>query len=639
MELEFELNYGQGFALKPPPKNWKATIMHLLYIAQQPNATLQGTDYEWDGINAKEMGLYWDGGLSGSTPGIGEGPGLRIYGCAGSTRIKFLEGYVDLGNIKTLRSCDSIKAPTKETGRVDWMADIAAVITPAFLRSLPVNSPGRIIPATDFKLTPYCISEIPNYTQASLVAVSIFLTIREAREIVKEIGQIIQELTGAAATATATAGLSIGLVVAAIAKCLIYVIYLSALIIALVNMIKTLITNIIQAKKRKACMLARVMFTRLCQRLNMTFSSSILNNPSSPWYNDTWMPRKTVMPANLNPLNMFKRPADEGVGFPNKPDVYGYFDGNYRDFIKEYCNKYNAEIAIIGNVMYFEEAHAYNNVSQMQIPATGPVGNAFNNPEPYGTNYSELPANLLVIYQVDDSERNTTHDYTGTSWSVTVSQNSVVNIRNVASGKAVAVRLNCALARRKEYLTKIENLMNQLINGLFGFVNVFVNVLNSMITVINWVIGIFGGNNTAVPAIPSLPTNVVNNRIGWMLLSNDSFMIPKTFIGIQSGLDWKIAPTSMTYLKAQALGQYFHGKNLGTRGNQQKIYPNKEFPFCCEDFVKILNRNVATSPLGLPAKFKELKWYFSDEMAREVEYRVFSNFTNNLQETIVIDGN
>lgn len=638
MTLEFEINYGNGFALKPPPRNWKGLVMHVIFTADQPNATLQGTDFEWTGINAQELGAYWDGGVTGASPGIYESPGLRIYGCEGSLRVKFLEGMIDLANDRTRRECDMIVAPTKESGRVDWLEDISSVITFSFLAQLPVGAPGRIVKATDTKLTPYVISEIPNYMQASLLAVSIFLTIREANDVTKEIQQCIQEIQGAAATATATLGLSIGLVIAAVAKVIIYVVYLTAIIIALVNMIKNLIENIIQLKKAKACMLARVLFQRGCEYFGLTFSSTILNDPNSPYYNDTWMPNKKVIPTNTNPLNVFRRPADESHNFPNNPEVYGHYDGNFRDFIKDYCDKYSAGITIIGNTLYFEEVHFFNNQSVFVIPNHGAPGNTFNYPAPFGTNASELPSNLLVLFSVDGTDLQTTHRYQGTSCSVTVQPNSVYNIKNLMHQTSKAYRLNCALAKRKEYLTNAELVLDVMINALFGFINIVITVINAVIAVINWIISIFGGPSTSIPPIPLLPTNVINNRIGWMEISNDSFNIPKTFIGIQSGTDWKISPTSQTVMSAENLVKNFHGKLLATRGNQQKKYPAKQFKFCCADFSALLNKNAATSPTGLPAKFKEFKWYFADETAKEVEYRVFEKFTNNLTEKIIIDG-
>lgn len=637
MDLEFEINYGQGFALKPPPRNWRGLVLKLTFTAQQPNAVLEGTDFEWVGQNAIDLNHYIAGGLTGATPGIYEGPGLRVWGKSGSTRVKFLDGFINLSDEKCLRECDIITAPTKETGRVDWLADISAAIPFSFLRQLPVGHAGRIVPATDYKLTPYALSEIPNYTQAAMLAVSIFLTIKEAHDVVKEIGQCIQEIQGAASTASATLGLAIGLVICAIAKVLIYIIYLAILIIALINMIINLIDNIIQFKKAKACMLARVAFQRGCEYFGLQFSSSILNDPTSPYYNDTWMPRKVVIPDHTNPLTIFKRPEDES-NFATHPSVYGHPDGLFRDFIVEYCNKYNGEIAIIGNTLYFEEAHSFMTMSQFQIPNEGPVGNTLNYPAPVGDNASELASNYLVIFSVDGSDLQTIHRYDGTSCEVTITPTHVNNIKNVSPGPSKAVRLNCALAKRKETLTKPEQILNDLINSMFGFSNTVVNIVNSVITTVNWVISIFGGPGANMPQIPLLPSNISNNRIGWMSISNDSFSIPKTFIGIKSGPDWLISPGSQQLMSADNLVKNFHGKNFSTRGNQQLKYKSKEFKFLMENFVAINNRNAATSPTHLPAKFKELAWHVVDEKAVEVEYRVFDKFTNNQTETIVIDG-
>jgi hypothetical protein len=69
------------------------------------------------------------------------------------------------------------------------------------------------------------------------------------------------------------------------------------------------------------------------------------------------------------------------------------------------------------------------------------------------------------------------------------------------------------------------------------------------------------------------------------------------------------------------------------------VYTDRQFKFCCDDFIMLQNRNVVLSPRGIPAKFRgELKWDIHNDIIRNAEWSEFTNFTNNLQETIIVDG-
>jgi len=269
VELQFELNFGTGFALVSPPRNWKGLQLRVLFIDQKSNATLDATPLEWVGENARRINKWIDDGLTGGY-GIFEGIGLKIYACKTVRELVF-DGYIDLVSRGLKRSCDEVIAPIKETGRIDWLNQRAGGFSFAYLASLPPNTPGRIIPNTDFKRTPYCITEVPNYTQSALIAIELFVVIKELLDAVCRIGQAISDLQGAAATATATLGAGIGLVISAIAMVILYVGYLAGIIIAIINMIKSLIENFVQLKKQKLCMTYRDHFIRACQFLGYTF--------------------------------------------------------------------------------------------------------------------------------------------------------------------------------------------------------------------------------------------------------------------------------------------------------------------------------------------------------------------------------
>lgn len=636
-DVRFEINYGFGFAPVAPPKNWQAMQIELIWTNGQPSAVLQSINFEWVGDNAQALKKYRDGGLTGATPGIYEAPGLKIYACT-ATPILIFSGGIDLANPATLWECDKVTSPIKKAGGIETFEDRAKGFSFKFLAQLSSTAPGYINPATDYKLTPYVISEIPNYTQTMIMQITTFLTIKELYEMITKSGQLINQVGGDLITATASLGISAATLIADIANVVLYIIYLGLIIFALVKMIQAIIDNIIQRKKYKLCMREQDAWARGCAYLGYTFQSPIYGS-TSIFKDATVMPKKIVMPDLANPLTVFTRPEDEGQGFPTDPNVYGHPDDTFGQFVEDMKQKYNAEVHIIGNVVHFREKHDFNNVTGFTLPNIGEKGFTYNYPDPSGTNASELAANYLLEFAIDESELNTIHKYRGTTCMVTLTPNYVSNQQNILLKGLEQISMRYSLAKRKEYLTPVENLLNDILNLVANIYNFYTGAVNNIISVINNAISFFGGSSTTIPTIPPMPTNLLGGRIGWMLLSNDSFSKPKTFIGYQVGTDWELFPFTETYMSADYLMQSFHGKNLATRGNQAITFKKKTFPFCCSDFNSVQGYNVLTTADGKKGKFDKLKWDFvKQERAIDVDYRVYSNFTNNLKEKIIIDG-
>lgn len=637
-ELRFEINWGQGFVTVNAPRNWESIKIGVLWTDGEPSAVVQGTDFEWVEDNAAKLWAWRRGGLVGtlgSAPGIFEGPGLRIWTCGSFAQLVF-DGLIDLSNQKTRWECDMISAPSMESGKRDWLDGPASAFDFEYLRSLTGSAPGRIIPATDYKRTPYVITAIPDYEQAMIVAISLFVTLKELYDVTNKIAALINELTGQGTTAIAQAGTSAATVVATVANVVLYVVYLFLIVLILVDLIKDLISNIIQLKKYKLCMRVETLFQRACAYLNLVFTSTIIT--SGNYYDTTVMPRKSVMPSTSNPLNIFDRPFDENQGFPNSK-AYGHYEGTFKQFILDMCKVFNAEVVLTGGVLHFRERHDYNATSNYQVPNVALPGFTANLPDPHETNADELAKHYFMGFSLDQTELNTLHKYRGTTVACTLSPLNTVNRQHWLLKKNTRVDLPFARANGKKYLTRVENLLNNVINGVATFVNFIVNSINGLINAVNWVINLFGGNPAAIGTIPTMPTNIVlNARMNWMELSNDSFGVPKIFIGQKVGNDWVVSPNNDVYMTAVALFNRFHSRNLATRGNQSLVYRERRFSMCCADFIAIRGNNIFRTPSGQYGKFRKINWDVFHEEATDVEYEIFTNFTNNLQEKIIVDG-
>lgn len=603
VKLDFQYDFGSGFYSGGPPRNWKALqiqiIFALLASDQSRQQQLQSLTLEFVLEEAKRIRAYKNNGLLSGT-GILEGPGFRIF--IGDTHLLIFDGCIDTVDKSFSVQGDMVTCTIKESGKIDWLNDVAQSITFEYLTSLAPGSPGYISRA-DYKQTPYAISTIPDFTQAALLSVSLFVIIKESVDVVARIASLI--------TRAISQSLSWLQLVGTIVEIVLYLLYLIAIIAASARLMQQIADNLLQPKKTKLCMREQDLFKKFLEFFGLNYVSSIHGIGTAPGYNGryinaTWMPSKIRIPAGDPSVidSLFKRPADETTN----PKSYGYYDGTAKAFYDDMCSTYDGIGVIRGNNFYFENRHNFNNVSPFQIPNEGFVGNTFNYPEPYGTNADEIPLVYILRSQKDDQEINTYNDYTGSYAIAQTRPNIIRNQKNLLSRGATNVDLPFALARRKVGYTRVEkallelfsrfgNFINDIGNGVdeindklnswlpsivssenVGFSNTQVSFLYNFIRQPDG--GIFTGpiaiisavlGSDGLPIIPAVTIpNFGNDRIGWMLLSNDFIGVPKRFIGVQSGDDWLIDENNSagTYLTINdtTLNGVFTGTIIGVFG-------------------------------------------------------------------------
>lgn len=632
-ELRFDLSYGNNaFVTKPPPKNSQGITVDITWTSQFPNAVIGGTDFNWTGQNAKELNAYKLTGLSNGL-GITEAVGLRIYVKCGSSWQLFFDGYINIADPKTKWECDSVTAPSVEIGRVDWFINQIKAFDFNYLKSI------GIIQTSDYKKTPYCVTKISQAPlQEAMVALTELAVLKQGFESTRDISKDISKTIAdgvSEATLLPPAGFT-PVVVADIFQVGFDVFYIIACGTTLLAEGKKIIDSVWSFRKYKLSMREEDIWKRICQKLNLQFSSTIYSGIHK---NATWMPKKSVIPSAGNPLS-FIRPYNESASNNN---CYGHPDENASDWVEYICNKYNGAVNIMLNpntgnrTLYFEEKHYWNNIGVFTVPNTDPPGYTHNLPAPYNTNLLLLPWNYLVQFATDSTDETTLYRYKGTTCSKIISQNISVNVQRKVNGVGTIVSLPFAHAKRKDYLSNVENLLNTVINFIIQVIQDIINLVTAIYNAIAGVINLFGGN--VQPLTPFLlPTNLLNNRLGWMEVSDDKFSLPKNFIGINSNGDWLINQFDEINNSAQMLMNQFHQKNLPTHGAQEELYVDKKFHFCCADYNAIRNKNVITSPDGRLGKFTKMKWDLHNDQAT-ADYGIYTQITNNLHETTTVDGN
>lgn len=565
VKLDFQIDFGSGYRSVPPPRNWKAMQVQLIWAQtagqMSLQAQLQSIVFEFVKVNASDLIDYKDRGLTGGT-GIFEGPGLRIY--AGDSALLIFDGCIDTADEGFRIENDIVMCPIKESGKIDWMNDVAQSITFEYLASLPSGKPGRITRA-DYKQVPYAISTIPDYTQAMMLSITLFIIIKESVDVVAKIASLI--------TRAISQSLSWLQLIGTIIEIILYLVYLVAIVTASAKLMQQIADNLLQPKKTKLGMREADLWLKLCEYFGLNFQSSIYGIGTAAAYNGryanaTLIPVKIKIPDGDPSFEIWNRPPDETTN----PDSHGYYEGTPKQFIDDMCNVYNAMPVIKGNTLYFEEVHKFNAVNPFRLPNEGNVGFTFEYPKPYSTNASEIPLVYILRFQKDDQDLNTYNDYKGTYCLAQTKPNIVRNQKNQLARGSKIIDLPFALARRKVGFTKLEKALLEVLQTCANFINSIgdnVNEINDklsswMPTIVsaenvglsNTQVGIAVGFLTGQPVfsvvsivlgsdgLPIMPSvtipNFSNDRIGWMLLSSDFIGVQKRFIGTSHGDDWYV---------------------------------------------------------------------------------------------------
>lgn len=603
-ELDFYL-FGKKV---DPPNNWKETEIELTYEDNKPSAALRTTNFEFVLQNAKDINKYISAGLTGG-PGIFEGPPFGIKSCSG--QISILDGELLTADADAEYECDRVTLGARETAKIDFFNDTASSFRMSYLASLPANSPGRITSA-DYVAVPYVISEIPDYHQLFSLSIMAFLMAKEIAELIKDVAMNLADIAG---VTNAIAGA---------AKVLLEVAYIVFLIIYLIKLIIDMLDTLIQPDKYKLGMRVVTMVQKSCDFLGLKLSSSILQ--TSPYKDLVIIPPKYVAPDAS--LLTFRKNVSEAIGgVPTAPHT-GFYDVTFAQLLSDVGTAFDWEVRVFNGTVYIEKYNNFNKAAPVILPNVRIDKLNFTAPDPHGTNASELPGNTVVEFQLDESDRNTYNEYTGTTAQMTMQPIAVKNKKNLLITGLNQRSIPFALAKRKQKFTKVEKTVIAVFGSALSLIAAFTKII---------------GGNTNFPAIV--------NRIGYMLLSNDFVSVPKFLI--VDGQN-KVHPNNKLWTSAAYLMANFHSRRFAMAGtftipfdagqitftqpgNQYLRFKNKTIPLCCADFKKLINTNEIKTSDGFVGKMEKVLWNpFKEEAV--IDFRVKRTFTNNIKQKFSIDG-
>ena len=641
--------YLNGAAIDEDLFNWQDITIQADYTNTQggvyPTPAVSIPSMEFT-LGAAEIINGWiDGGINGNG-GIFQGIPIRLQSCG----IDIFQGYLNLAASDTDIQCDIIKVPLVNLFLAD---DINSKID-SFRFEYLADPSVNIINATDFIPVPYLNQKKVNPAEVIISLISIYALSKETYEAVCNLSNAIGQIIGSATTTTASGGISAANLIADIAYAILVLAYTVAIIGALITLILKLIDAFYPIIKHKYGMYTRELMRKAAGYLGLDFKSSIFTDSSSPYYNEVTIPAKRAYGTNSVSIVPFVAQIDE---IYSSDKSYGYFDGTFGDLLRLNMDKFNAAIKVQDlngvKTLVFERRDFWQDQIALSMPDIRE-----RDGDPHGTNASEIYANYYLTYTPDYTDENTIDEYDGTTASMHLELTNIVDQKYNLLKNNKEVRLPIAKGCRKTQLTDVEEVLSVviqicegLINTVGGLVNLIVDGINSVTSVLSFV----GINVPSIPNIPQVNFSSIDNRIGVMITSGNYFEIPKTVIVdpkdgfkliqnsklLESPMVLMNNPLHLAELNVGGWPQGFHSIECGLNEygdtNQYYIYRQKTIPLCCEDFVSLLNKNVIQTYDGIPAEIMNLNWNQYNQTA-VIDYRIKRKYATNLIPKYIYDG-
>jgi len=511
-----------------------------------------------------------------------------------------LDAYLDTASAEAEYECDRVKIPSKLRGGVDWLNDNAD-----FTYSLLFEK-GEI-KTSDYITVPYVISSIPNNNEIAMLTLTGFVIVIQLRNAIKDLLEFVPDLVGVASA------------IRTIIKIVLYAAYLIILIVALVKVIKDLINAIIQPVKFHSAMKLRTLLDKGAAHLGMTFTSTIFDN------DDFWN-QVIILPPKFKSF-----PDPDGKFFGSKKPIptiqTGYFNGKFGDLLRICKVLFNAKIVVFDNVIQLERVDTNTSVENYRMPKVEQRRNK--------TNASNLINTLNLGFRPDQSETNTIDNWKGTVTDISTFPATITKGRE-----------DMQLAKDGDGLTtkRVDFSRGTQKIGFTGPEQFFIDILKPIEKARAALTKAIKPLKKLRGKVPKASlTELLKNRIGMVLLSDDSFTIGKIigFVVNVNPIQNKVSDQNIIKIDSEFMYLNFYKVNSMVpsaefpNANHQIRY-SARVPFCKEDFDKLLRNSIFIDALGQVATLETAKWKLYQTWA-DISWRVnklFSPNFNGLEEFI-----
>ena len=602
-----------------PPKNWKELAIELNFDKDKENVTTQVsiTDFEFVRENSDIINNWI---IKGLTTGVGvfEGIPFRIeIQRNGVLEVPF-RGYLDLTQQSKLSQNRCTVRAIEENG-IDSFNDKADGFTYQYLYD------NGIITSANFEWVPYVLSSVPDYVEACVSIVGVYVMVKEIKEVIQKLIEFVSDMP-------------VYYVFSTYIKLILYILYLILLIIALIKLVKAVVLLIIQPVKYHASMRLKSLLEKGAEHLGMTFQSPILD--SDPFDKAYVIPEKYFNEPN--------KKESQILGF-TEPEInqLGFYKGTFGDLLRECKKMFNAKVIVKNNVIHLYRMDYIDSSSQYTLPD---IYNPY-----FELNTDEFKANTLISFMTDSVDKNTMQDYLGTSYGLCIEPNVITNKNMVLMKGFEEVRINFALAKTKTSLTTPEEILATFLDLFNTIAGAVITVVNAVIEVLNTIIGIVNGIldklaaigiklNFELPEIPLVETpdfsNKYKGRIGMLKVEKDLISVNKICIldVSESAKNTKIHAVNDLALSGKFLYENFYHVNSFIpsveKPNANQFYKTsyEKVPFTFDDYEKVKENNSIFTAKGLDALVDSIKWNVWEQHA-DISIRVNKLYTNNLKST------
>lgn len=589
-----------------PPRNFKSISIELNNESDGLDEVVGLKTFEWIEDAAAILYDWLENGTTGGN-GVFEAPTHDIVIQDEDTEKRF-ELIIDVSEAQYDR--DLVIADSMPYANVDWMNKVFEV-------SFEYLEYKGVIGQSDYVWTPYVISAIPN-------ARDIFIATLTATVVTIELTDVLSEITAATAESASVID-TVGGVITLVSK----IIYAVFLLITIIRLILDLFALIIQRVKYVAGMRATDLLSKSVGYFGLQYESGAVEELG----NIVIIPPKLSTEAGIEDVRV------RGTFDPDTSDQTGYYQDTLAQLIRDLKILVNGRVSI------------KNKVFKLKTRADIPTGARFQikdlDQPRFTLNTGDFKTGFNLSFQYDISDTNTIERWKGTNVSVNLEANVADKTKLLIENFSL-ISIPFAKGVRKKELTGVEKVVDGFLESIGGIINVLVSVSNAAIKVINVYLRAinslidaleFFGVNVNIPNLEVRPLentdlgDLIDNRIGMMLLSSDQTTVHKAVI-IDEGASDKLNKVSLaneTTLSAKNIYEKYYKVD----NRQMKILKFEKVEMSLPDAVNLQEDEAFKLADGTLVELISATWIPDESNGiAELIGKVPFTYNNNLTEVI-----
>lgn len=513
--------------------------------------------------------------------------GLPISITANSTNI--FQGFINLPQLYEILNNGDVRVGIIKKDGLDNLQERLESITWAML-----DKQGNV-KNSDYTKIEYVVEKSNNAFEIIMLAVIIYVMGKELNQNTITLIKLPAKVVAAATPAVGFgAVVTVGQIVLAALELSLQLLYISLMLIVVLDMAKRLFDLAISPKREHKMLNFRRGLQIIANRLGLVLFTNIseLND-----YN--------YLPSNIEvdviDLGIGKITTPKGVskGYPKSGD-YGFTAFEFVDIM---LTMFNAQLIINGNqlVLLPKNDPFWRRNSTYIMPDVKPDKKRYN--------ADELVFSRLLKYETDPiADEYTLSNFKGTNYQILTRDNSlVVGSDDNFIKKHETIDFRLALGNRKDKLNAVEK------------------TLKSVGSAIDTVTGVFGGGTNFA--------NKIKNRVGVLKVGTNNHTKPK-LIYLKGG---KIPENHRDFTSAKYLyDKYINEKSFVANNfaKQKAIYSSDSVPFGMAAFLQTSQNSYAKDSNGNEIKIRESKWNILNDVAA-VEWEEQEIFAPNLFEEFI----